>query len=252
MYKILANTIFLGKDVHFLPECHSTNDNALHLVRLGKAKEGSVVICNQQTKGRGQRGNVWESEPGQNLTFSLVLSPGFVDISEQFYLNMAVSNSIRKLLGDYLPHLEVKWPNDLIVPGYGKIGGILIENTFSGKEWEYSIVGVGININQLHFGTSHAASLHSITGSRFDLKELFRLLVKQMELGYIQLKKGKFDEIKSEYIHYLYRRDDWASYLAEGEQFSGKIVGITTEGKLEMKLTNGENVAFGMKEVTFL
>ncbi|MCE7053295.1 biotin--[acetyl-CoA-carboxylase] ligase [Algoriphagus sp. AGSA1] len=252
MYKILANTIFLGKDVHFLPECHSTNDNALHLVRLGLAQEGSVIICHNQTKGKGQRGNAWESEAGQNLTFSLVLSPGFMDISEQFYLNMAVSNSIRKLLVDYLPHLEVKWPNDLIVPGFGKIGGILIENMFSGKEWEYSIVGVGININQLHFGSNNAASLHSITGSRFDLKELFRLLVTQMELGYIQLKKRKFDEIKSEYLHSLYRRDRWDSYLAKGEQFSGKIVGVTREGKLEMELANGENVTFGMKEVAFL
>ena len=252
MYKILANTIFLGKDVHFLPECHSTNDNALQLVRLGLAKEGSVIICHNQTKGKGQRGNVWETEAGKNLTFSLVLKPDFMDISEQFYLNMAISNSIRKLLGDYLPNLKVKWPNDLIVPEFGKIGGILSENTFSGKEWEYSIAGVGININQLHFGASNAASLHSITGSQFDLEELFRLLVTQMEQGYIQLKKGKFDEIKSEYLHYLYRRDRWASYLAEGEQFSGKIVGITTEGKLEMELTNGENVAFGMKEVTFL
>src|SRR5690606_3030658 len=123
---------------HFLPECHSTNDIALNLVRQREANEGSIVITDHQTKGKGQRGNTWKSQPGQNLMFSLVFRPDFMDISEQFYLNMAVSNSIRRLLQDYVPNIEVKWPNDLIVSDFGKMGGILIENTFSGKEWEFA------------------------------------------------------------------------------------------------------------------
>ncbi len=252
MYKILANTIFLGKDIHFLPECHSTNDIALTLVRQKKAVEGSVVICDHQTKGKGQRGNKWQSHAGQNLTFSLVLRPYFMDISEQFYLNMAVSNSIRRLLQDYVPQLEVKWPNDLIVPEYGKIGGILIENTFSGKEWEYAVVGIGLNINQLAFESSNAASLRSITCSEFELEELFRLLIIQIEQGYIQLKKGKWNEIKAEYLMHLYRMDIWAKYSANQEQFSGKIVGITADGKMEMELESGDIVFFGLKEIAFL
>lgn len=252
MYKILANTIFLGKDVHFLPECHSTNDIALNLVRQNKASEGSIIICQHQTKGKGQRGNLWQSQAGQNLTFSLVLRPDFMDISEQFYLNMAVSNSIRRLLQDYVPHLKVKWPNDLIVPGYGKIGGILIENTFSGKEWEYAIVGIGLNINQLRFDSPNATSIRSITGSQFDLEEMFRLLITQLEQGYIQLKKGKWNEIKAEYLMHLYRMVSWENYSANGEQFSGKIVGISADGKLEMELQNGEIAIFGLKEISFI
>ncbi|REG83068.1 biotin--[acetyl-CoA-carboxylase] ligase [Algoriphagus antarcticus] len=252
MYKILANTIFLGKDVHFLPECHSTNDIALNLVRQKQAAEGSVVICNHQTKGKGQRGNFWQSQAGQNLTFSLVLRPDFMDISEQFYLNMAISNSIRRLLQEYVPRLEVKWPNDLIVPGFGKIGGILIENTFSGKEWEYAVVGIGLNINQLSYDSPYAASIRSITGSHFELEELFRLLITQLEQGYIQLKKGKWKEIKSEYLMHLYRIQNWAKYSANGEQFSGKIVGISAQGKLEVELGNGEIAIFGLKEILFL
>ncbi|MEB2776055.1 biotin--[acetyl-CoA-carboxylase] ligase [Algoriphagus sp. D3-2-R+10] len=252
MYKILANTIFLGKDVHFLPECHSTNDIALNLVRQNKATEGSIIICQHQTKGKGQRGNMWQSQAGQNLTFSLVLRPDFMDISEQFYLNMAISNSIRRLLQDYVSHLEVKWPNDLIVPGFGKIGGILIENTFSGKEWEFAIVGIGLNINQLGFDSPNASSIRSITGSQFNLEELFRLLITQLEQGYIQLKKGKWKEIKAEYLMHLYRIGSWANYTANGEQFSGKIVGITVDGKLEMESRNGEIAIFGLKEISFL
>ena len=252
MYKILANTIFLGKDVHFLPECHSTNDIALNLVRQKLAIEGSIVICDHQSKGKGQRGNTWQSQPGQNLTFSLVLRPDFMDISEQFYLNMAVSNSIRHLLQEYIPSLEVKWPNDLIVPAFGKIGGILIENTFSGKEWEYAIVGIGLNINQQDFESSNAASIRSITGSQFGLEELFRLLVTQLEQGYIQLKKGKWIDIKSEYMMNLHRMGIWSDYSADGQQFSGKIVGINELGKLEIETENGEIRSFGLKEVAFV
>jgi len=252
MHKILANTMFLGKDVHFLPECHSTNDIALNLVRQRQATEGSVVICDHQTKGKGQRGNLWQSEAGQNLTFSLVLRPDFLDISEQFYLNMAVSNSIRRLLQDYVPLLEVKWPNDLIVPGYGKLGGILIENTFNGKEWEYAIVGIGLNINQLAFESPNATSFRSITGSQFELEELFRLLITQLEQGYIQLKKGKWNEIKAEYLMHLYRIHSWANYSTNGEQFSGKIVGINAEGKLNVEMESGEIAAFGLKEISFI
>ncbi|MFC5624925.1 biotin--[acetyl-CoA-carboxylase] ligase [Algoriphagus winogradskyi] len=252
MYKILANTIFLGKDVHFLPECHSTNDIALNLVRQKRALEGSIVICDHQSKGKGQRGNSWSSQAGQNLTFSLILRPDFMDITEQFYLNMAISNSLKQMLQDYVPTIEVKWPNDLVVPGYGKIGGILIENTFSGKEWEFAVVGIGLNVNQVDFESNRASSIKLITGSEINLEELFRLLITQIEQGYIQLKKGKWKEIKQEYLMNLYRKEIWANYSSNGEQFEGKIVGISADGKLKIELKNAEIAVFGLKEISFL
>jgi len=252
MYKILANTIFLGKDVHFLPECHSTNDTALKLVREKKAQEGTIVICENQTQGKGQRGNSWMAEPGKNLTFSLVLRPDFLDISEQFYLNMTVSNSIRKLLQEYIPNLKVKWPNDLVIPGIGKIGGILIENTFSGEGWENSVVGIGLNVNQLNFNTPGAISLSKLTGNQFDLEELFRLLVTQLEQGYILLKKGKWNEIKAEYLHNLFLKDSLSKFSSDGKEFFGIITGVSHEGKLEISLENGDQVFFGLKELSFI
>lgn len=252
MYKILANTIFLGKDVHFLPECHSTNDTALQLIRNRKAKEGTIVICENQSQGRGQRGSSWISQPGKNLTFSLVLRPEFMDISEQFYLNMTVSNSVRKLLQDYIPNLQVKWPNDLVVPGFGKIGGVLIENTFSGEGWENAVVGIGLNVNQLLFNSENATSLYSLTGNQINLEELFRLLITQLEQGYIQLKKGKWKEIKADYLHHLFLKDRLAKFSSDGKEFSGIITGINQEGKLEISLQNGDQAVFGLKEVRFL
>ncbi len=251
MYKILANTIFLGKDVHFLPECHSTNDASLNLIKERIEHEGTVVITDHQIQGKGQRGNKWVTEKGMNLTFSLILKPNFLDISEQFYLNMAVSNSIRKLLLEYIPNFQVKWPNDLILPDFGKIGGILIENTYSGSNWEHAVVGIGINVNQVQFKDPKATSLAIATGSKFDLAELFRLLVTQIEQGYLQLKRGKRLEIRSEYLHNLYQKDVWSNYEDSHGNFKGKIVGISPQGKLEMERENGEIQLFDLKEVVF-
>lgn len=251
MYKILANTIFLGKDVLFLPECHSTNDKALELIRSGQVGEGAIVICGHQTRGKGQRGNTWESEPGQNLTFSLVLKPGFLDVTEQFFLNMMISNSIRRLLQEYLPSLQVKWPNDLVVPDKGKIGGILIENILSSSAWEYAVVGIGLNINQRRFGASKATSLALITGGQFDLQELFRLLVSYIEQGFISLKKGKMEEILRDYVHHLFLKDKWAVYRENETDFEGKISGVSRDGKLQMMLKDGSIRTFGLKEISF-
>jgi BirA family biotin operon repressor/biotin-[acetyl-CoA-carboxylase] ligase len=251
MYKILANTIFLGKDVLFLPECHSTNDKALELIRTAQAREGTIVICANQTKGKGQRGNSWETQAGQNLTFSLVLSPGFMDISEQFHLNMMVSNSIRKMVQDYLPEIKVKWPNDLVVPGHGKVGGLLIENILSSGGWDFAVLGIGLNINQVRFETKKATSLAMLTGGEFDLEEIFRLLVTHLEQGYIAMKKGKVEHIREEYLSHLYLKDQWAVFADHTQEFEGKIIGVSQLGKLQMLRRDGSEHFFDLKEITF-
>lgn len=251
MYKILANTIFLGKDVLFLPECHSTNDTALELIRSGRAKEGFLVTCGHQSRGKGQRGNAWETESGKNLTFSLVLKPNFLDISEQFFLNMMISNSIRKMLQDYLPEIKVKWPNDLVVPERGKIGGVLIENIVGLNGWESAVVGIGLNINQQTFAANTATSLAKITGGQYELQEILRLLIVHIEQGYIGLKKGKMEEVKREYLNHLFLKDNWAVFKVDGKDLEGKITGISSDGKLQLEERSGGLRFFGLKEITF-
>ena len=251
MYKILANTLFLGKDIHFLPDCHSTNDTALGELRLGKVGEGSIFITEHQTKGKGQRGNTWEAKAGENLTFSLILRPNFLDLSEQFWLNMAISNAIRKCLQEYLPDLKVKWPNDLVVPNQGKIGGVLLENLVGSTGWEYAVVGIGLNINQREFQTSQATSLSLATGSHFSLEELFKLLIGAIEQAYIALKKGKYANIKAEYLRHLYLFEQEAVFTEGEEALAAKIIGITESGNLLLELPNGQQRSFGIKEIKF-
>jgi BirA family biotin operon repressor/biotin-[acetyl-CoA-carboxylase] ligase len=251
MYKILANTLFLGKDIHFLPDCHSTNDIALQALRQKEAYEGSIFITNHQTHGKGQRGNTWETKPGENLTFSLVLQPHFLDLSEQFLLNMAISNAIWQGMQEYIPQLHVKWPNDLVVPGAGKIGGILIENLVGSKGWEYAVVGIGLNINQREFSSPQATSLSLVTGSFYPLEELFKLLITHVEQAYLALKKGKRELLKQEYLRHLYLLNQWAQYRVGEQTLEGKIIGLSEMGNLLLELPSGQQQSFGIKEITF-
>ncbi|MDA0315230.1 MAG: biotin--[acetyl-CoA-carboxylase] ligase [Bacteroidetes bacterium] len=251
MYKILANTLFLGKDIHFLPECHSTNDIALQALREKEVGEGSIFITNHQTRGKGQRGNSWETKPGENLTFSLILQPRFLDISEQFLLNMAISNAIRGCFQEYIPELLVKWPNDLVIPRLGKLGGILIENLVGSSGWDYAVVGIGLNINQNQFTSPQATSLSLATGNVYPLQELFKLLIVHLEQAYIALKKGKNAVVTREYLQYLYLFEEWAVFKAGDQEVEGKIMGLSETGNLLLELSNGQQRSFGIKEIAF-
>ncbi len=251
MYKILANTLFLGKDIHFLPDCHSTNDIALHALRQKEAFEGTIFITHHQTRGKGQRGNTWETKPGEHLTFSLVLQPKFLDLSQQFLLNIAISNAIRQGIQEYIPQLQVKWPNDLVVPGVGKIGGILIENLVGSKGWEFAVVGIGLNINQCEFSSPQATSLALLTGSSYPLEELFKLVITQVEQAYLALKKGKIELLKQEYLRHLYLLEQWALYRVGEEVQEGKIIGLAASGNLLVEFTSGKQQSFGIKEISF-
>lgn len=251
MYKILANTLFLGKDIHFLPDCHSTNDMALQALRQKEVHEGSIFITDHQTRGKGQRGNTWETKPKENLTFSLILQPKFLDLSEQFLLNIAVSNAIRVALQEYIPQVQVKWPNDLVVPGVGKIGGILIENLVGSSGWEYAVVGIGLNINQQNFSSPQATSLSLVTGSFYPLEELFRLLITHVEQAYISLKKGKIELLKQDYLRHLYLLNQWALYRVGEQVQEGKIIGLSETGNLMVELPTGRQQSFGIKEISF-
>ncbi|MCL6260401.1 biotin--[acetyl-CoA-carboxylase] ligase [Aquiflexum sp. TKW24L] len=251
MYKILANTVFLGKDVIFLTECHSTNDEVLERLRRREIAEGSMVITDNQTKGRGQRGNQWVSKPNMNITFSLLLQPNFLAPSEQFYLNMIISLAVVDLLGEYSADLKIKWPNDILHQSDGKLGGILIENIINQKGIEHSVIGIGLNVNQTVFELPKVTSLKLLTGQNVDRWELIRLLVAKIEKGYMALKKGEIKKIKSDYLSRLYRFEEWF-YYDDGIIFEGKIKGIDENGKIIIEKRNGVVAFYGLKEVIFL
>jgi BirA family biotin operon repressor/biotin-[acetyl-CoA-carboxylase] ligase len=250
LYKIPANTVFMGKNLVFMPECHSTNDLALQLCQQQKGSEGTVIITANQTAGRGQRGNTWHVEPGKNLTFSIILKPTFLSIKDQFYLNIITALAIH----DYLVEktdatVRIKWPNDIMV-NTKKIAGILIENQIQGGFFSSAVVGIGLNMNQGAFSINTATSLYQVSNKVYDLNAELEHILHKLEVRYLQLKSRKENTLLSDYLNVMYWRHELHTFVANDQSFEGTIVGLDDLGRLKINTEQGERI-FGMKEIQY-
>lgn len=252
MDNIFTQTLFLGKRVINLPECHSTNSIAAEMLVQQTVTEGTIVATEHQTAGRGQRGNSWEAAAGQNLTFSVLLKPSFLQIQEQFYLNIITSLAIYDLLTELLPSgAFIKWPNDIYFYQQ-KLGGILIENTLKNASIEWSVIGIGLNVNQKVFQSPQASSLAAVAGSEFSRQQVLEQLLLKLENRYIQLKGGKRQELRQLYLSRLYWMGEQHTFRAGEEFFSGKIIGIDKVGRLAVCRNTDEVHYFWIKEIEFI
>lgn len=254
MQNIAPKTLFTGHQLVFLSQCDSTNRLAQELVNKNKATEGCVVITDCQTQGRGQRGNSWEARPHQNITLSVVLQPGFLALSQQFYLQICTSLAVLDLVRTFLPQqleeLKVKWPNDLYY-GNRKLGGILIENTLRGQFIQHSIVGIGLNVNQVSFAHSQAVSLQMITGQHYSLSQVAEGLLEKLEARYLELRQGKHDRLKVRYLQHLYRYQEEHLFRVEDQVVAGRILGVDALGRLSLQV--GDQIRyFGLQEISFI
>lgn len=251
MYKTPANTLFTGQKLVYVPECHSTNSLLAEMLQETELPEGSVLITDHQTKGRGQRGNRWESGQGENLTFSLLLRPKFLPTRDQFQLSMAVALGIASGLKHWVGNsLALKWPNDLMTDDR-KLGGVLIENQSQGTQLTASIVGIGINVNQRVLPFPHACSVIQVVGSPVELNDVFARIAAGVEAKYMQLRSGAHDLIRDEYLTLLYRRGVSHPFEADGRTFTGVIDGVDDTGRL--LVSDGEvQRAYSMKEIRML
>ncbi len=252
MYKIQPKTAFVGQIYKYLPSCQSTNDEASALLNSANPLEGSLVTTDQQTAGRGQRGNRWESHTAENLTFSILLKPDFLAPGEQFWLTIAISlgvyDTLRPLLGE---SVWIKWPNDIYV-GDQKLGGILIENTIQRGQLAWSIVGIGLNVNQTEFTYPTATSLQQQAPlpDGYDRPGLLALLCETIEKRYLQLRTGQRDVLKASYLNVLYRYQQEHMFSSNGQFFGGTITGIDATGRLAIETDEGVRY-FDFKEVAF-
>lgn len=247
---------FIGRKRITLSSTPSTNDFLKdQLAKSTPFPEGTVIMAVEQFNGKGQHGAVWQSETGQNLTFSVLLYPKGRMADQPFFLTVAVSLAIADFLETLLPQsqsVKVKWPNDIYVDGR-KIAGVLIENNFSGKNWKHSVVGIGLNVNQVQFPSEISARLSSlklVTHQEFDLNELLDRLCEHLESRCMTLRSGQFAELRSDYYERLYQFGEVHTYWVDGIAVPGKIVGVTPEGRLQLDF-NGHLVDFGMKEISF-
>jgi BirA family biotin operon repressor/biotin-[acetyl-CoA-carboxylase] ligase len=249
LYKIPANTLFTGQSLVYMPECHSTNAEALRVLQGNlQVAEGAVIITDNQTAGRGQRGNTWESEAGKNLTFSVILKPTFLHPKDQFKLNMAVSLGLYDYLTSQVTDVKIKWPNDMMLSDQ-KTCGMLIENQISGQQIQSSIVGIGLNVNQESFSLSTATSLAIKKGHSFELNEALAELLQWIEARYLQLRSHI--DLKEEYVTALYGAGEKRNFKSGEEVFEGEIVGIDSAGLLEVNVSKGKRY-FDLKQIQFL
>jgi len=241
----------MGHSLVFMPECHSTNDEASRLIQNSNVLEGTVVITNNQTAGRGQRGNTWISEAGKNLTFSILIKPSFLLMKDQFYLNVAFSLGLFDYLSEALDaEVKIKWPNDILVKGK-KICGILIENYVQGHNIQHSIVGIGLNVNQNSHASVYATSMSLETGNDFKLEEVLPNLLVFLETRFLQLRSKNFKKLNDDYLASLYWIGEKHLFEKEDEIFEGEITGIDPFGKLRINV-NGTTEYFEVKEIQFL
>ncbi|WP_010228600.1 biotin--[acetyl-CoA-carboxylase] ligase [Gillisia marina] len=232
----------------------STNSLAREWFNTNKNVYPICITAHHQTSGRGQRGATWVSNAGENLTFSVIYPKPGVEIGNQFLISAAVGLQIIKALKHLkINNLKLKWPNDIMADGY-KIGGVLIENILQNNIISASIIGVGLNINQVQFqNLPKATSLKNLTGTIYSTEEVLSLVLEQFENMMVSNDSSFFKNILKEYEENLFRRKKASTFqLKDGSLIIGIILGVTPSGLLKLKVEDEEVRTFDLKELKLL
>ncbi len=233
----------------------STNAEALRMVTAGNIHKPACIVASEQTKGKGQGENVWESEKGKNLTISLIVEPTFLEPSQQFLINEITSLAVCDVIANRIKNqgYSIKWPNDVYI-GLKKIAGILPKNIISGNRIEWSIIGIGFNINQLEFFSSapNPASLASVSGMTFELEHCLEDLLQAFEGWWGKAKDGNTEEIRQHYLNLLFRRGERCTYLYHRVIIEATITGISPYGQLELVAADGRRLVCDNKQIEFV
>ena len=252
-------TLFIGKNLLFLTEVESTNTYAMEMLRNVNIIEGTVIHTDNQTKGKGQRGASWISETGTNITASVILKPQFLNAEKSFYLSKIAALAVYDVLADILPQsqygIKIKWPNDILVDKK-KIAGILIENTYQNSSIPFSIIGIGINVNQTAFDAlgSLATSLKTLINKDVDRVYVLGVLCSKLEKWYFKLKETKFSEIDLAYYERLFGLNQQLRFLnKDNHEFMAEIKDVNINGKLGLLISGSEEITyFDIKELIWL
>lgn len=239
--------------IKWFEELDSTNNELLR--HIGGYDNLSVIAAVNQTAGRGQRGNKWLSSPGDNLTFSMLLKPLDFPAREVMAITCLSTLAVREeLLREGIPAL-IKWPNDIYV-GNRKICGMLIENGISGSDLAWSVVGIGLNLNQTEFPGElvNPTSLRRLTGRFTDPERFLQQLCSRIQvlLPELDTPEGR-SRLRETYAKDLFQKGVQARYhdlLTDG-LFTGIIRGITPEGLLRIE-SEGTERTFGFKEISYI
>lgn len=254
MQNNIFSGLFVGQNFVTLKEVDSTNTFLkLMLAKSEPVPQGTVIMAEDQVAGRGQQQNKWYSVKNESLTFSLLLYPAFLPVKDQFLLTSAVSvgihQALQSIVGD---SLTLKWPNDIYV-GDKKLGGVLIENQVQGEKIKSSVIGIGLNINQVSFPdwVPNGTSLKQILQRDYDIKYILLQICSRIEYWYIKLMNGDVSQIQNAYQQVLYWRNETHRFKAQQQVFEGIIKGTDAIGRLQVE-HSGQVHTYNIKEIEFL
>ncbi|ULT43864.1 biotin--[acetyl-CoA-carboxylase] ligase [Niabella defluvii] len=236
----------------------STNNYALSLlkqVNLTERQEplqhGSSVFAHEQYAGKGQRGKSWQSQKGENVHLSVVLTPQKIGLHRQFLLIALVALGVRAVFERHAKSdIFIKWPNDIYF-GDRKAGGILIENIINGREWKWAVAGIGLNINQVNFSEVSGrkpVSLKQITGQSFDCLQLAREVRDEVLHQY---ENADISGLMAEYNRFLYKKEEIVVFEKDHTIFEAVVKEVSPDGKLHAR-AGATHVSFDFGEVNWL
>jgi BirA family biotin operon repressor/biotin-[acetyl-CoA-carboxylase] ligase len=233
--------------------CRSTNELLKEWATQQNLEEGSILVCKEQTAGRGQAGAHWESEPGKNLTFSLIFYPEFLAIKNHFLLSESIALGVKTVLDDYTGNVSIKWPNDIYYKDK-KIAGILIENDIMGEVIVRSVAGIGININQEIFRSDapNPVSLKQITGKETNSDILLEQIAASILSFYNLLQEGETELIILSYHQALYRKEGFFPYMDANGIFYARIESVENNGFIHLINKEGGKRRYAFKEISFI
>ena len=233
-------TSLFGTKLFFFESIDSTNACAKTLAQTD-TPEGTVVVTEFQSRGRGRHGRPWAARAGENLLFSVVLRPSLPRTSAgllTFFAAVSVARGIEQVCGK---PVEYKWPNDLLFHGR-KTCGILLENSLDNGNVEYAIVGVGINVNQREFDgdlSRRATSLALEIGRSVDRALLFTTIMTSMELAYRDVRSGEFTALLDEWNARCTMFGHQVTVAQNDTRITGKAVGLNADGGLILETPAG-------------
>ena len=227
-----------------LTDTASTNDYLLGL----NTDRDICVVADYQSAGKGMGSNTWESEPGKNLLFSILVHPIWLPVRQQYLLSMAEAVAIVEVLGE---GFEIKWPNDIYY-GDKKLSGTRIDVNLHGGQLSDVIIGTGINVNQEVFVSDapNPISLKNITGTEHDRDTLLRAILYHFTHYYNMVREAP-DKIVHLYHEHLYHRTGLHTFTYKDGTFKAEIVRVAENGFITLRRTDNTLSHYEFKQLRF-
>lgn len=257
--KISANTIQWGLDTEWLGnniihrESTESTQFVAHLVARDDAKHGTVIIADEQTKGKGRMNRVWHSQPNDGIWMSIILRPQL-----QPYLAAQLTLLTATVLAEVIEEVtkvkpQIKWPNDILI-NRKKIAGILTEMQAEQDTIQYVVIGMGINVNQILESLPEdirhkASSLRIETGKTWSLKDFIQAILTKFEIAYANYMENGFPSVKSKWEAYGFKIGETIGIKTLQTEWESEFLGIAQDGALLTKDINGEKTKLYSAEI---